>query len=409
MMKYCLMHKNIPVLDFILDDVTCSILKIGEIHRIEHLPVGLPVTKGHPDRASLNEWWKGRAIPLSRQGIRQALQELEVSSPQNLLNKCFGLSLSDQYWIRPADQPLSWSEINFFTNSFSDDVGNILFGKSSSDKQLSLLSPDNTSDGWLKKKWCIMDGKRCLIKGGSGALWQEPYNEVFASILMKRLGIEHVSYTLSMQDGYPYSVCEDFITPQTELVSAWYIMQTYKKENHVSVYQHYVECCRRLDIPDVVPALDRMLVADYLLVNEDRHQNNFGAVRNAETLEWIGTAPLFDSGTSLYFQTPISMISPKASRNTCKPFKTSHEEQIRLVTDFDWIDWDALKGIELQFAELVADSPFIDAARCDAICHAIRKRVEMLQKIALMGKGREFAVSCANDVRQDQAYSGNEQ
>lgn len=120
-----------------------------------------------------------------------------------------------------------------------------------------------------------------------------------------------------------------------------------------------MHCGRQLGIPGVVPALDRMLVADYLLVNEDRHQNNFGAVRNAETLEWI--------------------------------------------------DWDTLKGIELEFAELVADSPFIDAARCDAICHAIRTRVEMLQRIALMRKGRGFAVSCANDVRQDQAYSGNKQ
>lgn len=405
-MKYCLMHKNIPVLDFILDDATCSIIKTGALYQSGHLPVGIPVIKGRPDRAALNEWWRGRAIPASRQGIRRAMQELEVFSPQNLLDKCFGLSLSDQYWICPANQPLSWSDINFFTNSFSDDVGNILFGKSVSSNRISLLSPDNTSDGWLKKKWSIMNGKRCLIKGGSGALWQEPYNEVFASILMKRLGIEHVSYTLSIQDGYPYSVCEDFITPQTELVSAWYIMQTHKKENHVSVYQHYVNCCKELGIPDVVPALDRMLVADYLLVNEDRHQNNFGAVRNAETLEWIGAAPLFDSGTSLFFQTPAGMISKEASRIACKPFKTSHEEQIRLVTDFGWIDWDALKDIEQEFAALVDGSPFIDAARCSAICSAIRGRVDMLQKIASAGSARSIAVSCVNDVRQDQAFSG---
>lgn len=405
-MKYCLMHKNIPVLDFILDDATCSIIKTGTLHRSEHLPVGIPVVKGRPDRATLNEWWKGRAIPVSRQGIRQALQELEVYSPQNLLDKCFGLSLSDQYWICPAGQSLSWSDINFFTNSFSDDVGNILFGKSASSNRLSLLSPDNTSDGWLKKKWSIINGKRCLIKGGSGALWQEPYNEVFAGILMKRLGIAHVPYTLSMQDGYPYSVCEDFITPQAELVSACYIMQSHKKENHVSIYQHYVDCCQKLGIPDIVPALDRMLVADYLLVNEDRHQNNFGAVRNAETLEWIGAAPLFDSGTSLYFQTPVGMISKEASRITCKPFKNSHEEQIRLVTDFDWIDWDALKDIEQEFAALVDRSPFIDATRCNAICRAIRGRVEMLQKIAFAGHARSIAVSCVNDVEQDQAYSG---
>lgn len=39
-----------------------------------------------------------------------------------------------------------------------------------------------------------------------------------------------------------------------------------------------------------------MIVLDYLIVNEDRHQNNFGVVRNAETLEYLGAAPIYDSG-----------------------------------------------------------------------------------------------------------------
>ena len=98
-------------------------------------------------------------------------------------------------------------------HAFSDDVGNILFGKGSSNDNMSLMSPDNTSDGWLKKKWKIMDGKRCLIKGGSGATQQEPHNEVLASSIMKRLDIPHVEYSLLIEDDYPYSVCEDFITP----------------------------------------------------------------------------------------------------------------------------------------------------------------------------------------------------
>jgi hypothetical protein len=36
-------------------------------------------------------------------------------------------------------------------------------------------------------------------------------------------------------------------------------------------------------------------------VKEDRHYTNFGFVRNAETLEWIGTAPLFDCGASMWY------------------------------------------------------------------------------------------------------------
>ena len=84
---------------------------------------------------------------------------------------------------------MRWEEVNFFQNAFSDDVGNILLGRGSSSGRVSLMSPDNTSDGWLKKKWAILDERRCLMKGGSGATQQEPYNEVLASSVMERLGI----------------------------------------------------------------------------------------------------------------------------------------------------------------------------------------------------------------------------
>ena len=42
-----------------------------------------------------------------------------------------------------------------------------------------------------------------------------------------------------------------------------------------------------------------MFILDYIMLNEDRHLNNFGIIRNVETLDWIGTAPIFDTGESL--------------------------------------------------------------------------------------------------------------
>lgn len=238
---------------------------------------------------------EGRAIPASRDGIKEALLELNLSATQKLLNKSYGLSLSDQYWICPSGSELTWGDINFFKNSFSEDVGNVLFGKGSSEA-ISLISPDNTSDGWLKKKWSILNGKRYLVKGGSGATRQEPYNEVIATKIMERLGVYHVPYSLLKQEDYPFSVCKNFITPKTELVTAWYVLNTRQKPKHVSVYQHYIDCCEALGINGIVQALDKMIVVDYLIANKDRHQNNFGVIRHAETLEWMGAAPVYDSG-----------------------------------------------------------------------------------------------------------------
>lgn len=380
MNKYILMHKNIPVADMELDDATCAISAVGHVYSENHVPVGIPVKKSVINRAALNEWWTGRAIPASRAGIRNALEELNLSTTQKLLEKCLGLSLSDQYWICPVGSGIEWPQVNFFEHSFSDDVGNILFGQGALNDHMNLMSPDNTSDGWLKKKWKIIDGKRCLIKGGSGATQQEPYNEVLASSIMKRLDIPHVEYSLLIEEDYPYSVCEDFITPDTDLISAWHLMQTVKKPNHVSVYQHYLDCCKTFGIPGIKESLDWMMVLDYLIVNEDRHQNNFGVVRNAETLEYIGAAPIFDSGTSLWFDKPTMMIGARA-KVCCKPFKTDHEEQIKLVSSFDWLDLNALYGIDEELRELVRGSMFIDEKRCDALCRALKSRVDMLTDV----------------------------
>jgi hypothetical protein len=402
---YMLMHKEIPVAQIQLDSVTTSIASIGVVQNPEHVPVGISMKKGKIARADLHNWWVGRAIPASRSGLNYTLERLGFSSSLALLDKCLGLSLSDQYWICPVDQTISWSDVNFFHNTFSEDVGNALFGHFDRENEINLMSPDNTSDGWLKKKWVIRDGKRYLLKGGSGTSWQEPYNEVLASKIMERLNIPHVSYTLVMQDGYPYCMCEDFITTDTELVTAWYIMRTIPKENHISRYRHYLECCDRLGIPNIQVSLDQMIVLDYLLVNEDRHQNNFGAIRNTDTLKWLRAAPIYDSGSSLWFDKPTQMIGTMEGI-ICKPFKSSHEEQIKLVNSFDWLDLDRLTGIEEEFRELTKGSVFIEESRSTALCRALKQRVKLLEKIVDSHHNNSMLDTSANDVKKDIAYSG---
>ena len=42
-----------------------------------------------------------------------------------------------------------------------------------------------------------------------------------------------------------------------------------------------------------------MFILDYIMLNEDRHLNNFGIIRDFKTLNWISTAQIFDTGESL--------------------------------------------------------------------------------------------------------------
>ena len=83
-----------------------------------------------------------------------------------------------------------------------------------------------------------------------------------------------------------------------------------------------------------------MITVDYLLANEDRHQNNFGVIRNAETLEYLGPAPLYDNGSSLWFDKPTAMIG--GGRVVCKPFKNSMRSRSSwspLLTGWICPDW----------------------------------------------------------------------
>lgn len=100
-MKCTFMHRNTPVAEIEIDESTGFIQKVNEIFAPEHLPLGIPVIRGAADRTVFNDWWTERSILDSRSGVREALEALEISNTKMLLVRCYGLSLSDQYWICP--------------------------------------------------------------------------------------------------------------------------------------------------------------------------------------------------------------------------------------------------------------------------------------------------------------------
>ena len=405
-MKCMFMHKRIVVAEIELDDATGFIKKINQVYAPEHLPIGVPIKKGIVDRKEFNDWWTDRSIPASRSGIREALETLDIASTKMLLVRCYGLSLSDQYWICPEGTNLTWDEINFFENAFSDDIGDVLFGTKKKDNAFDFSSPDNTSDGNLKKRWKIIDGKRCLVKGGSNPFRQQPFNEVIATGIMERLGIPHIPYTVMWNQGAPYSVCEDFITGDTELIPAWRIMQIQKQDNSTSRYQHFINCCEALGIKGVIPYLDQMIVLDYIIANEDRHLNNFGVIRNAETLEWIGMAPIYDSGSSLGYDKLANQIR-SGKDITCKPFKKHHEEQLKLVSAFDWLDTEKLSDVGDLITETFSmgdATDYMDEARVSAIVDTVRKRIRQVEELAMTHTQAEV-LSTEDDVEENVAES----
>ena len=331
--KSTLMHKNIPVADVELTKRSGSIIAVTKTYHLEHAPLTTTDDRGL-NPLKLDDWLEGRSIPASRHNVARLMRDLEINTPTALALQSYALSLSDQYWLKPTNQNLKWEDVNFFQNEFSDDIGRILMGeKNSSDPDINVKSPDNSSDGMLQKRWAIQDGKRILIKGADTKhqLQQEPFNEVIATQIMAKLNINHTPYTQIFMDNKPYSLCEIFTTIDTEYITAWSVLKNFKRDNHLSEYEQILNNCEKLGAGNMRHQIEQMLVLDYIIANTDRHLGNFGFIRNANTLEYEGFAPIFDSGASLWCDgSPINSIA------NSKPFKKWHSSQINLVTDLSW-------------------------------------------------------------------------
>ena len=60
--------------------------------------------------------------PTHRDGIRGILDSMGIRSAVELLNRSHGLSLSDQYWVKPESSDLEWDTVNFFTNRLTRNL-----------------------------------------------------------------------------------------------------------------------------------------------------------------------------------------------------------------------------------------------------------------------------------------------
>ena len=321
---------------------------------------------------AISYWWSHRTIPKARHGIEAKLAELGIADTYDLPFKSMGLSLSDQYWIKPYGSKIRWSDINYFENDFAEapveewmaDVG--------------LDSPDNTSDGVLSKRWVCRNGERCLLKGGT-LLDQEPYNEVIATELFSRLLSEddYVPYTLIEWGGAPVSACPNFVGPTEEFIPAHYVNEVLPPAPHRDSYRHYVECCAALGVEGIETALGKMILCDDIMANTDRHWRNFGLIRDVETLEYR-TAPLFDTGSSLWCRVPTRELAYTPFVVDMRPFYEDADRQLRLVGDTSWLNLDKLAGFPEWASDFLDENPSM-YGRTDFIYEGLQKRIDYLE------------------------------
>lgn len=375
-MKITLMNKNTPLMSLDIDIKTSYVKEILEIHNAEPMPIAIYSDDWTMLGENFTQWWNGRSIPASRRQLRERLQELQVSAMAEIINKSFGLSLSDQYWIKPLGADIAWKDINFFTNAFSMDMGEFLIDNRFNG-DLDMNSPDNTSDGLIQKKWIIEDGVRYLMKTGTPPFVQEPFNEVIGSRILSCMSIPYVEYTLAEDDHRYYSKCKNFIDEDHEYVSAYYICKSMCFEEGTAKEKQLKRAMEHYQIHDGEKFVQQMLCLDFLIMNVDRHWGNFGFIRNVNTLEIERPAPIFDNGNSLWYD----MAHIPEHFDKAKTFRNKHRTQIKLVRDFSGIDFAMLRYVPAQAKEILTENKNLSSERSEKIAIGIFERIRMLEKI----------------------------
>lgn len=392
-MKCILMNKNTEVLSALYDSATGVFTQIFDVYNIDYAPYILKeVYKKNNEinddfRANLSKWFKGRSIPSWRDKLDLLLHRLNVSAPCELLDKAFGLSLSDQYWLKPFDANIKYDDINFFDNDF--DYAEFMEASLSKNGNIiqsikSLKTPNNTTDGMLKKAWIIDNGTRYLLKGGYKNESLQPFNEVLASEICDRLGFSHVKYTLDVYKDNIVSKCPCFITKDTEFITCSQIINNMEKHKNLDDYENYIKMLEDEGIKDARIKMENMYILDFLIMNEDRHLNNFGIIRDVNTLKWLDVAPIFDNGQSLnieYYNEEEMCVSGEGRLfYLIMPF----DDIIKVVKNIKRIDVSKLDGLVEWFKSTLYEYQNITGysdARIDGLCTLLNRQINKLKNM----------------------------
>ena len=294
---YYLMHK---------DTIVCSV-SISEDgsyreHRVfdknkEHLPVLL--------NRSVKEWVNNRGIPKTRVNLSRDLGS-QTSGKLMLAN--LGLSLTDCYWLKPKDSGYFWRDVSPYTNDFIDDLDLRVKNNVSNVKETGFL-PSASLGGDLQKKWVIdrSNGKRFLIKGNTVKSCVQSLCECLASEIYRRqpFKVEYTPYKLiSLRNNDKRTIgcsCPIFTSEKLEFISAADLVNALypnaKVKNGFEIYKNILKS-RGIDCNYFY---DMQIIVDFIISNTDRHYNNFGVLRNPDTLELVKPAPIYDNGNAMFY------------------------------------------------------------------------------------------------------------
>ncbi len=288
-----LLLKDKPILE-VKDNGQCNILDF------DHLPFAL--RKEDVTLADFVEWASNRTLSIGRSYAKEILNSLRLSQSNRyaVCKACRGLSLEDSYWIRQDGDKKTWEQVNLFQNPLSLFItevslsGRNLHFKVDAQMKQTIHTPELTTLGASAKGWIRHADGLHLHKVGK--------YEIPACEILEALEMEHIPYMISSDEEirmYLSDERKEWLQGVGEVIVH---SKLFTNEDIAMVtFEEFAVFCRNygLNPYEQVKNIDRefylkMQIADYILNNNDRHEQNWGFLMENSSGKLIGFCPLFD-------------------------------------------------------------------------------------------------------------------
>lgn len=335
----------------------------------------------------LKQWWRRRSVPISQGHIRSMLEKKGLLGPEDFLLKNLGLSLTDYYWISPLDSGLTWKDVNLFDNEFHGDIL-ISADENEIKDEMPHYTPNGSLQGSLEKSWTILHGERGLLKGNRDQFSTESINEVIASKLHSMQGSDtYTEYKLIKIHGreYDYGCYSKLFTSQKkELISAYDVVMSKRQPNHSSSYEHFVHVCGEhgMDTDKLRQFMDYMILTDFVLSQRDRHLGNVSILRDADNLQFIAPAPIYDSGKCLFVQDSVPMNDRELLSIRTESFASDEMKMLKLVKNRSCLDVTKLPA-RSYIEELYMMDSKMDDHRITLVGEGYERKIDLLRRFQL--------------------------